>query len=55
MNLKRLLGLCEYPACKHMARRSMIIKHKNGKVKELRVCEDCAWLIRMAETKIEVR
>lgn len=55
MKIKRILGLCEYPGCKHLARRGMIIKTKDGKVKELHVCEDCAWKIRMAETKIELR
>ena len=55
MKLKRIIGMCEYPGCRHMARRCMTIKTQDGKIKELHVCEECAWLIRLAETKIEIR
>ena len=55
MKIKRILGLCEYPGCKRFAKTNMIIKSTNGKIKELHVCQECAWLIRMAETKIEFR
>lgn len=47
MKIKRLVGLCEYPGCKRFAKRSLIIKTKNEKIKEIHVCEECAWHIRM--------
>lgn len=52
--LKRILGLCECPGCMKIARRELIIKRDN-RIMSLKVCEECAWLIRMAETKIEMR
>ena len=53
--IKRLLGFWEYPGCYHFAARKMVLKFRTGKIKDIHVCEDCAWKLRMKETYFEIR
>ena len=48
-DIKKVLGLCSCKGCIKRARRLMTIKTEDGKIKQIQVCDDCAWKLYMGE------
>ena len=48
-DVKKVLGLCSCKGCIKRAKRLMTIKTDDGEIKQIQLCDDCAWKLYLGE------
>ena len=49
MDIKKAIGLCACRGCLKKATRLMMIKDSKGRIKEVQLCDNCAWKLYLGE------